>query len=161
MHNGMLDCHHRYLFSLACFLLCAGCHTIKPTMQSEYIRPGLSQEWHALFDGAKQSIAESMTKKDKIPGLSIALVDREGVIWTAGFGYTDYDLKTPVTPDTIFSIQSMSKSFTTTLVLLAEQDGLVDLIATRPIDVLLTMGAGDIDRVVPALERHLNQRHEP
>ncbi|MEZ4757705.1 MAG: UDP-N-acetylmuramate--L-alanine ligase [Flavobacteriales bacterium] len=45
--------------------------------------------------------------------------------------------------------------------MLATRDGLVDLIATRPIDVLLTMGAGDIDRVVPALERHLNQRHEP
>ena len=123
----MLYCRYRYLFSLACFLLCAGCHPIKPTKQGEYIRPGLSQEWHALFDGAKQSIAESMTKKDKIPGLSIALVDRQGLIWTAGFGYTDYDLKTPVTPDTIFSIQSMSKSLTTTLVLLAVQDGLVDL----------------------------------
>jgi CubicO group peptidase (beta-lactamase class C family) len=95
-------------------------------MQGEYIRPGLNQDWRALFDESQQSIAEGMAK-DKIPGLSIALVDREGLIWTAGFGYTDYDLKTPVTPDTIFSIQSMSKTFTATLVMLAVQEGLVDL----------------------------------
>jgi CubicO group peptidase (beta-lactamase class C family) len=99
---------------------------IKPTMQGEYIRPGLSQDWHVLFDESQQSIAEIMTE-DKIPGLSIALVDREDLVWTAGFGYTDYDLKTPVTPDTIFSIQSMSKTLTTTLVMFAVQEGLVDL----------------------------------
>lgn len=115
-----------YLLFLACFLLSGGCHTIRPTMQSEYIRPGLSQAWHVAFDEHRQSIAEGMTE-GKIPGLSIALVDREGVIWTAGFGHTDYDLKTPVTPDTIFSIQSMSKTFTATLVMLAVQEGLVDL----------------------------------
>ena len=95
-------------------------------MQGEYIRPGLSQEWHALFAESGQSISEGMTK-DKIPGLSIALVDREDLVWSAGFGYTDYDLKTPVTPDTMFSIQSMSKTFTATLVMFAVQEGLVDL----------------------------------
>jgi CubicO group peptidase (beta-lactamase class C family) len=95
-------------------------------MQGEYIRPELSQDWHAVFEESQQSIAKGMTE-EKVPGLSIALVDREGLIWTAGFGHTDYDLKTPVTPDTIFSIQSMSKTFTATLVMLAVQEGLVDL----------------------------------
>jgi CubicO group peptidase (beta-lactamase class C family) len=95
-------------------------------MNGEYVRPGLSQDLHALFDESRQSIAEGMTK-DKIPGISVALVDREGLIWTAGFGHTDYDCKTSVTPDTIFSIQSMSKTFTATLAMLAVQEGLVDL----------------------------------
>lgn len=44
---------------------------------------------------------------------------------------------------------------------LATREGLVDLLATRTTDVLLTMGAGDIDRVVPALERLIDQRLEP
>jgi CubicO group peptidase (beta-lactamase class C family) len=111
---------------LAFVVLAPSCATVDPKLQSEYIRPGLSQEWHALFDESKQSIAEGMTE-DKIPGLSIALIDREGLIWTAGFGHTDYDCKTPVTPNTIFSIQSMSKTFTATLVMLAVQEGLLDL----------------------------------
>jgi UDP-N-acetylmuramate--alanine ligase len=42
--------------------------------------------------------------------------------------------------------------------MLASRDTLEEVIAQRPIDVLLTMGAGDIDRLVPALERLINQR---
>jgi UDP-N-acetylmuramate--alanine ligase len=45
--------------------------------------------------------------------------------------------------------------------MLASRDNLEALIAERSIDVLLTMGAGDIDRVVPALERSINQRVMP
>ena len=44
-----------------------------------------------------------------------------------GFGYSDWNNKTPVTKDTLFSIQSMSKSFTATAAMFAIQDGLVDL----------------------------------
>lgn len=105
--------------------VCVG-NTIKPTIHGEYIRPELSEDWHSVFDEQKEFIAKGMTE-NKIPGLSIALVDREGLIWSAGFGYTDYDCKKPITPDTIFSIQSMSKTFTATAVMLAVQEGLVDL----------------------------------
>ncbi len=62
-----------------------------------------------------------------VPGLSIAVVDDQGVLWSEGFGYTDWDRKTPVTADTLFSIQSMSKSFTATAIMFAAQDGLLDL----------------------------------
>jgi len=62
----------------------------------------------------------------KIPGLSLAVVDREGILWAAGFGRTGWT-KQRVTPETLFSIQSMSKTFTATAVMMAVQDGLVDL----------------------------------
>jgi len=65
--------------------------------------------------------------KHEIPGLSIAVVDRDGILWTAGFGYTDYDRKTPVTPDTIFGIMSITKAITATAVMCAVQNGLVEL----------------------------------
>ena len=54
-----------------------------------------------------------------MPGLAVAVVDNHGVVWTDGFGVTDGDGSDPVTPDTIFSIQSMSKAFTATGVMLA------------------------------------------
>jgi len=66
-------------------------------------------------------------KKGKVPGCSIALVDEDGIIWAEGFGYTDRNRRIPVTPDTTFLICSMSKAFTATTVLLAVQDGLVEL----------------------------------
>jgi CubicO group peptidase (beta-lactamase class C family) len=65
--------------------------------------------------------------KDKLPGLSLALVDRDGILWTAGFGYTDYNRETPVTPDTIFSIGSISKMITAVTAIVAIQDGLLEL----------------------------------
>jgi CubicO group peptidase (beta-lactamase class C family) len=64
---------------------------------------------------------------ENVPGLAIAVVDDQGILWSEGFGYTDWDRKTPVTANTLFSIQSMSKSFTATAAMFAAQDGLVDL----------------------------------
>ncbi|MBL7189360.1 MAG: beta-lactamase family protein [Phycisphaerae bacterium] len=66
-------------------------------------------------------------KKHKIPGLSVAVVDCNGILWAAGFGYTDKDKEIPVTLETIFSIQSMSKTFTATAVMCAVSEGLVEL----------------------------------
>ena len=66
--------------------------------------------------------------KENIPGLAVAVVDgkRDRVIWQQGFGVTD-ERGTPVTVDTIFSVQSMSKVFTATAAMQAVQAGLVDL----------------------------------
>jgi CubicO group peptidase (beta-lactamase class C family) len=66
-------------------------------------------------------------RKQGISGFAIALVTDEKVLWSEGFGCTDRTCLTKVTRDTPFSIQSMSKSFTATTVLLAVKDGLLDL----------------------------------
>jgi CubicO group peptidase (beta-lactamase class C family) len=49
---------------------------------------------------------------EHIPGLALALVDGGHVVWQQGFGSTDSGGRTPVTVDTIFNVQSMSKVFT-------------------------------------------------
>ncbi len=74
----------------------------------------------------RQQIPARM-QQENVPGLAIAVVDDQNVLWTEGFGYTDWDRRTPVTPDTLFAIQSMTKSFTATAAMFAAQDGLVDL----------------------------------
>jgi CubicO group peptidase (beta-lactamase class C family) len=79
---------------------------------------GISPEMGQVIDAHRAAIVEIM-RKNKIPGVAVALVDRERILWAAGFGYTETDKKTPVTPETIFSIQSMSKTFTATAVLFA------------------------------------------
>jgi CubicO group peptidase (beta-lactamase class C family) len=95
-------------------------------LQRDFYRPsGISSACREVFDKYHESIPDRM-KKHKIPGLSIAVVDRDGILWSAGFGRTGRG-KQPVTPETLFSIQSMSKTFTATAVMLAVQDGLVDL----------------------------------
>ena len=66
-------------------------------------------------------------QEENVPGLAIAVVDDQNILWEEGFGTTDWDRQMPVTPSTLFSIQSMSKSFTATAAMFAAQDGLVDL----------------------------------
>jgi len=74
-----------------------------------------------------RALIPDLINQKKIPGLAIALVDDGQVLWSEGFGYTDWDRSTAVTADTPFSIQSISKSFTAAVVMLAIQEGLVDL----------------------------------
>ncbi len=62
-----------------------------------------------------------------IPGLAVALVDADQVLWVEGFGHLDGPDSAEVTPDTIFSIQSMSKLFTATAVMQAVASGQLDL----------------------------------
>lgn len=74
----------------------------------------------------QQAIHQQM-QENNISGLAIAVVDDQNILWAEGFGYTDWDNRIPVTQNTLFSIQSMSKSFTATAVMFAAQDGLVNL----------------------------------
>ncbi len=79
-----------------------------------------------IIEKYRQKIPELMAEQG-VPGLALAVVDDQGILWSDGFGYTDRDRKTAVTPDTMFSIQSTSKTVTATAVMLAVQDGLVAL----------------------------------
>ena len=87
----------------------------------------------AAPDGVAAVIASYQTRipelmlQEHIPGLALALVDGDGVVWQQGFGSTDGDQRTPVTVDTMFSVQSMSKTFTATAVMQAVQSGRLDL----------------------------------
>lgn len=70
-------------------------------------------------------------KKGDVPGVAVAVVDDQRVLWQGVYGFTSRAKDKPVTPRTLFSIQSMSKSFAALGVLAAVQDGLLDL--DRPI----------------------------
>jgi CubicO group peptidase (beta-lactamase class C family) len=62
-----------------------------------------------------------------IPGLAVAVVDENRVLWAEGFGQTGRDRKTPVGIHTVFSIQSATKTITATAVMKAVHEGLLDL----------------------------------
>ena len=85
-----------------------------------------SDEIASTIEKYRQEIPLRM-QQENVAGLAVVVVDDQNILWAEGFGYTDWDQKIPVTPSTLFSIQSMSKSFTATAVMFAVQDGLVDL----------------------------------
>jgi CubicO group peptidase (beta-lactamase class C family) len=59
--------------------------------------------------------------------LGIALVNRDGLVWTESFGLADVDAKAAPTAGTMFSIGSVSKVFAAVAVMQLVEQGLVDL----------------------------------
>jgi CubicO group peptidase (beta-lactamase class C family) len=70
---------------------------------------------------------DSLVKKKMaeyhIPGVSIALVDDQSVVWAKGFGYTDKSKTSRVNEQTLFSAQSISKTYTATAFLMEVKKG--------------------------------------
>ncbi|PRP90831.1 Beta-lactamase precursor [Enhygromyxa salina] len=58
-----------------------------------------------------------------VPGMAIAIVKNDELIYAHGFGVSDLDANTPVTPETVFAIGSATKAFTSTLVAMLVDEG--------------------------------------
>jgi CubicO group peptidase (beta-lactamase class C family) len=58
-----------------------------------------------------QSAIETVLKETKTPGAAVVIVSREKMDWLAGVGKADVAANKPVTPETLFRIGSVSKSF--------------------------------------------------
>jgi CubicO group peptidase (beta-lactamase class C family) len=63
----------------------------------------------------------------EVPGAAVAIVGSDQIYWEATYGALNDTESPSVTPDTLFNIRSISKSVTALAVLMAVQDGLVDL----------------------------------
>jgi len=68
-------------------------------------------------------------------GFSVAVVEKNKVVYAKGFGYRDVEKKLPVTPNTLFAIGSVSKSFTTALIGQLEAEGKLNI--DKPVNALM------------------------
>lgn len=71
----------------------------------------------------------------QIPTLSIALVDGERVVWTAGFGTADPASGQPADADTLYRVGSVSKLFTDIAIMQQVEQGKLDIDA--PVTTIL------------------------
>ena len=60
---------------------------------------------------------------DRLPGMSIAIVKDQNVIYSKGFGISDMEKKSPTSPSTIYSICSVSKLFTSVAIMKLWEQG--------------------------------------
>jgi CubicO group peptidase (beta-lactamase class C family) len=63
------------------------------------------------FDRLSESLQAQMAKY-QVPGLSIAVTYREKLVYAASFGVADLNLATPIGPQSLFRIASVSKPIT-------------------------------------------------
>ena len=67
--------------------------------------------------------AEKLVKENHIPGVGIGLNRNGERIYEKGFGYRDVENELPITPETIFGIASMTKSFTCVAIMQLQEAG--------------------------------------
>lgn len=72
-------------------------------------------------------LIKSEMQRQKIPGISLAVLKNGKVVKTQGYGLANVELNVPATPDTVFKIGSVSKQFIASGIMLLVADGKVGL----------------------------------
>ena len=75
-----------------------------------------------------QAQLQTILKETHTPGMSVAIVTREGTEWAGGVGLADVAKAQPVTAETLFRIGSTSKAFTALAMLQLAAEGRVSLL---------------------------------
>ena len=76
---------------------------------------------------AIEKTLDDKRKELGIPGISLAIVKDDKVIYLKGLGVKDFEHNIPVTPDTRFAIGSASKAFTAMLAVISADEGKLTL----------------------------------
>ena len=74
-----------------------------------------------------QSRLNKLRSKYAIPGVSVTIILADGSTWTGTSGYANVRKKTRVKADTAFALASVSKTYTSALILALANDGRLDL----------------------------------
>lgn len=99
-----------------------------------------ADEYETIRETIRQEIAGGL------PSCAVAVAKNGQIVWEEGFGLADRESNRPATPETMYSLASISKPITATGLMLLVERGKVDL--DRPIndylgDVKLTAHVGD------------------
>ena len=70
--------------------------------------PAISKgDYHAVVSYLSKRISHDLSALD-VPGLSIALVDDQKLVWSAGFGYADEARHRSASSDTLYRVGAIS-----------------------------------------------------
>jgi CubicO group peptidase (beta-lactamase class C family) len=109
-----------------CFALSASLLPLPLVVAQQATSTATAPDYSAALATIEKAIDERR-KELGVPGISLAIVKDDQIIYLKGLGLKDVDRKLPVTPDTRFAIGSASKAFTGLLAVLAADDGKLSL----------------------------------
>ena len=113
--------HYLIIIIIVALLIISGCTTI-PQKPDQLIAGN--------YDYVKEYIswlAQKEMKKNRVVGLSIAIVDDQQTVWARGFGYADKKDIKPATAETVYRIGSISKLFTVMATMQLAEQGRIDI----------------------------------
>lgn len=74
-----------------------------------------------------ESWIELLMRKRNYPGISVGLVHQGKLVYAKGFGFADIEGSIPATPDTVYSVASLSKPFTSVAIMQLVERGIIEL----------------------------------
>ncbi|MEW5927202.1 MAG: serine hydrolase domain-containing protein [Gemmatimonadota bacterium] len=119
----------RYLFALLVLAACGGSDgPAGPGPGPEPTPVGLPLTGQAVpgMESFDRTISDLMKKHD-VPGAAVSVVKDGRLVYARGFGYADVENKTPVQPDALFRIASVSKPITAAAVMKLVEEGRLKL----------------------------------
>lgn len=78
------------------------------------------------FGELEQVVRAELLEKN-VPGAAVAIMSGDRIIFAKGFGVSNVETNAPVTPDTLFQIGSITKTFTAVAVLTLAEEGKLKL----------------------------------
>ena len=87
----------------------------------------MAQTCNPMSAEALRAFIQQKIEINNVPGLSVAVVKGDRVVWERGFGFADLAASTPAAPTTSYLWFSMTKIATATAVLKLAEDGSLDL----------------------------------
>lgn len=135
------------LCAIAGLLLAAGgCQSLPPA-EPAAIAKG---DYAAVRDYLAQRIPYDMAAA-KVPGVSVAIVDDQRVVWSTGFGYADVSRHRSATGDTLYRVGAISKLVSAAGVLRAADEGRLSMDAA-PTQALPTWQLDAYRHAMPWIE---------
>lgn len=104
---------------------------VNPSGSSAQTPP--SRETHDTSSPDKKQLerfekqVDALRTRLKIPSLSAVIIKDQKVLWAKGFGYADLENRIPATPDTLFHLASVTKTFAATLIMQLVEQGKLSL----------------------------------
>ena len=118
---------NRHIASIICALVLCMCEMIH-CQETVSTPTRMNQEQiQKLILESRHTIQAILSKEIHLPAIAITLVSRDDIVWTEAFGYRDALRKEKVDTSTIFSLQSISKTISATGLMIAVQEGLINL----------------------------------
>ena len=105
-----------WLLALACVLL--------PACRSGAIPAG---DGAASVPAAVHDACRGFLEEHPLPGLSVAILEGDRILFARGYGWADIERRRPVTPETLFPIGSVEKQFTAAEILRLAEEGKLPL----------------------------------
>lgn len=110
-------------------------HVLAPALALTcFVGPAEAQQTPPRFEAAR-ALIERAIAEDDLPSVTVAVAKDGAVVWAQGFGYADLQRRIPATPETMYSLASISKPMTATALMRLVDAGRIDL--DRPANAYL------------------------